>query len=123
MLPVKAIDTFQPLYGLFAFFLLLDYLFTGRLTLLIPVGALILAKIILDLAFHLWSIHLYRIWSGPETKTNFVQAILASFLEPFTFQLLRHLGATLGWYNFLTRRKTWDSTRRSMSTILEAPSD
>ena len=114
MLPIKAIDTFQPLYGLFAFFLLLDYLFTGRVALLIPVGALILAKIALDFSFHLWSIKLYRLWSGPETRASFSQAILASFLEPFSFQLLRHLGATLGWYNFLTRRKTWDSTRRSV---------
>jgi cellulose synthase/poly-beta-1,6-N-acetylglucosamine synthase-like glycosyltransferase len=123
MLPIKAIDTFQPLYGLFAFVLLLDYLFTGRLTLLLPVGTLILAKIILDLAFHLWSIHLYRLWSGPETKANFSQAILASVLEPFTFQLLRHLGATLGWLSFLTRRRTWDPTRRPLVTIQEGHGD
>jgi len=123
MLPIKAIDTFQPLYGLFAFFLLLDYLFTGRVSLLIPVGALILAKIALDLSFHLWSIKLYRLWSGPETKANFPQAILASFLEPFSFQLLRHLGATLGWLFFLTGRKTWGTTRRPLPNILESQGD
>jgi cellulose synthase/poly-beta-1,6-N-acetylglucosamine synthase-like glycosyltransferase len=123
MLPIKAIDTFQPLYGLFAFLLLLAYLFTGRENLLLPVGGLILAKILLDLSFHLWSIHLYRLWSGPETKANFSQAILAAFLEPFSFQLLRHLGATLGWLSFLTRRRTWDPTRRSVTTFLEGHGD
>jgi len=123
MLPVKAIDTFQPLYGLLAFALLLDYIFTGRLNLLLPVGAIILAKIALDLSFHLWSIHLYRLWAGPETKASLPQAILASFLEPFSFQLIRHLGAALGWVSFLTGRRSWGISRRALPTILESHGD
>ncbi len=64
MLPVKAIDTLQPLYGLAAFALLLVYLVQGNLGVLAPVAGVIGAKIVLDLAFHLWSVHLYRRWIG-----------------------------------------------------------
>ena len=63
MLPVKAIDTLQPLYGLTAFFLLVYYLLNGSLGVLAPVGGVIGAKIVLDLVFHLWSVHLYRCWA------------------------------------------------------------
>ncbi len=114
MLPVKAIDTMQPIYGLCAFALLLYYIFTGRISILIPVGSLILGKIVIDLAFHLWSIHLYRRWTGGQTKANFLMAILASFAEPFSFQLLRHLGASWGWFVFLTGRFTWGTVRKAL---------
>ncbi len=113
MLPVKAIDTFQPIYGLCAFGFLLWYLFTGQLALLIPVGGFITAKIIIDLAFHLWSIHLYRRWVGGQTKANFGLAILASIAEPFSFQLLRHLGASWGWLYFLTGQRSWGVQKRA----------
>ncbi|OYV39146.1 MAG: glycosyl transferase [Rhodospirillales bacterium 20-64-7] len=113
MLPVKAIDTMQPIYGLCAFGLLVWYLGTGNGRVLLPVGGFILAKIALDLAFHLWSIHLYRRWVGGQTKANFGLAILASFAEPFSFQLLRHLGASWGWVVFLTGRSSWGTQRRS----------
>ena len=62
MLPIKALDTLQPIYGLVGFALLIAYVFTGRVSLLAPVGGVLLAKIALDFAFHLWSIHLYRRW-------------------------------------------------------------
>jgi cellulose synthase/poly-beta-1,6-N-acetylglucosamine synthase-like glycosyltransferase len=115
MLPVKAIDTMQPIYGLFAFVLLLFYIFTGRLGVLLPVGGFIFAKIAIDLAFHLWSIHLYRNWVGGHTRPAFGLAILASIAEPFSFQLFRHLGASWGWVIFLTGRFTWGTQRRSVS--------
>jgi cellulose synthase/poly-beta-1,6-N-acetylglucosamine synthase-like glycosyltransferase len=104
MLPVKAIDTMQPIYGLCAFALLLFYIFTGQLGVLIPVGGFILGKIGIDLAFHLWSIRLYRNWVGGATKAGFGYAVLASLAEPFSFQLLRHVGAGWGWVIFLTGR-------------------
>jgi cellulose synthase/poly-beta-1,6-N-acetylglucosamine synthase-like glycosyltransferase len=107
MLPVKAADTLQPVYGICAFILLLFYIFTGRVLLLIPVGGVIIAKIILDLAFHAWSIQLYRNWAGGSAKLGFGPALLAAIIEPFTFQLLRHLGACWGWVRFLTGSKSW----------------
>ena len=107
MLPVKAADTLQPIYGLTAFALLLDYIFTGRLHVLLPVGAIILGKIAIDLCFHLWSVHLYRRWTGDRTSSAFSYAFMAAIIEPFSFQLLRHLGAALGWVMFLGRQRGW----------------
>ena len=107
MLTVKAADTLQPVYGLCAFALLLFYIFIGRASLLIPVGGFIIGKIILDLAFHAWSIQLYRNWAGGEAKIGFGPALLAAIIEPFSFQLLRHLGACWGWVRFLTGSKSW----------------
>ena len=112
MLPVKAIDTLQPLYGLTAFGLLLTYAVRGRIDTLGPVAVLIGAKIALDLGFHLWSVHLYRRWVGDRTRASFGWALLAALIEPFSFQLLRHLGAALGWLAFLTRQRKWGRQSR-----------
>lgn len=112
MLPVKAIDTLQPLYGLAAFGLLLMYLVRGNFGVLAPVAGVIGAKIVLDLAFHLWSVFLYRRWIGQHSEANMVQAVLAALIEPFTFQILRHTGAAWGWWTFLTRRGTWGRQTR-----------
>ncbi len=107
MLPVKAADTLQPIYGLFAFALLLFYIVTGKAEVLIPVGGFIIGKIIIDLAFHAWSIRLYRNWTGGHTKLGFGFALLAAIVEPFSFQLLRHLGASWGWLRFITGKRGW----------------
>ena len=119
MLPVKAIDTLQPLYGLTAFVLLLFYALHGSLGVLAPVGLVIGGKIVIDLVFHLWSVHLYRRWAesdqSVETSTpraNFALAFLAAVVEPFTFQLLRHLGAAWGWLYFLTGARQWGTQSR-----------
>ncbi len=107
MLPVKAIDTLQPFYGLTGAVLLLVFLATGRFGVLLPAGIVIMAKIGIDLAFHLWTLRVYRQWLGRERTMSPVLAVLASFLEPFTFQLLRHAGAALGWWSFLRQSRRW----------------
>ena len=112
MLPIKALDTLQPIYGLAAFGLLLAYLLTGRVALLLPVGGVIAGKIAVDFAFHLWSVHLYRRWVDPTSRARLPRALLASLVEPFTFQILRHLGAALGWVSFLTRQRAWGRQTR-----------
>ncbi len=112
MLPVKAIDTLQPLYGLTAFALLVVYAATGRLDIIAPVAALIGSKIAIDLGFHLWSVHLYRRWVGDAARASFGWALLAALAEPFTFQLLRHTGAALGWIAFLTGQRHWGRQSR-----------
>ncbi len=112
MLPVKAIDTLQPLYGLTAFALLCSYAVRGRLTILEPVGGVIAAKILIDFSFQLWAIHLYRCWTGDRRVASFGHALFASIIEPFSFQLLRHLGAAWGWAVFLRGRQTWGSQAR-----------
>ena len=113
MLPIKALDTLQPLYGLFAIALLAAFLTTGRAALLVPAGGAYAGKIALDYAFHLWSVRLYRRWVDPGTKARLGQAFLYALAEPFTFQVLRHLGATLGWIAFLTRHRAWGRQTRT----------
>ena len=113
MLPIKALDTLQPLYGLFAIALLVAFLLTGRAVLLVPAGGAYVGKIALDYAFHLWSVRLFRRWVDPQTKARLGQALLYSLAEPFTFQVLRHGGAALGWISFLTRHRAWGRQTRS----------
>ena len=112
MLPVKAVDTMQPIFGLTALGILIVSLVQGRWTVLLPVSAWIIAKIAIDLGFHLWSVHLYRCWIGEKTDVRFGLALLAALAEPFTFQILRHVGATLGWATFVTRRRSWGTQER-----------
>jgi len=120
MLPVKAIDTLQPVYGLSAFFLLLGFALMGKLSILVPVFSIISAKIVVDFGFHLWSVYLYRRWLGERTQGHWFAALAASLAEPFSFQLLRHMGATLGWVQFLARRRNWGVQAR---VGLEAPTE
>lgn len=113
MLPVKALDTLQPVYGLTAFVLLVHLVVTGHLDILVPVLGIIAAKTLIDLLFHLWSIRLYRRWTGMTSTTHAGHAVLAALAEPFSFQLLRHTGAVLGWFQFLTRRQSWGVQQRT----------
>ena len=112
MLPVKAADTLQPIFGLTAVALLLFDLATGRGETAFAVSGVIGAKIVLDLAFHLWSVVVYRRWLGARARTSLAAALAASLVEPFCFQLLRHLGATLGWVVYLTGRSSWGRQTR-----------
>lgn len=112
MLPVKAFDTVQPLFGLVAFALLIGFVSQGRLPVVGPILIAMLAKVVIDLGFHLWSIMLYRRWSGGMLPEGWGRVLAASFIEPFSFQLLRHLGAAWGWTAFLTRSSTWTKARR-----------
>jgi cellulose synthase/poly-beta-1,6-N-acetylglucosamine synthase-like glycosyltransferase len=111
MLPVKAIDALQPLYGLTAFGLLIWYLLRGDVRILAPVLAVMAGKIGIDLVFHLWSVRLYRGWIGPGSGARYDAAFLAALIEPFSFQILRHLGAAWGWVNFLSGRRSWGVQR------------
>jgi cellulose synthase/poly-beta-1,6-N-acetylglucosamine synthase-like glycosyltransferase len=112
-LPVKAADTLQPIYGLTAFALLIAYLVSGRLGTVIAISWVIGAKIALDLAFHLWSVMLYRRWMGSGVRLSPGLALAAAIAEPFTFQILRHLAALWGWVIFLTGRQTWGRQSRA----------
>lgn len=116
MLPVKAIDTMQPFYGVIAFLLLISfigsYFVTGKTSILLAVLLVILTKIAIDLVFHLWSIYLYQRWTGQRSKALFFYAIVAAILEPFSFQLLRHTGALMGWFYFLAGKQKWGKQSR-----------
>lgn len=107
MLPIKALDTLQPIYGLTAFVLLVLFLMIGKIEIALPVFGLITAKIVADFFVYLWTVHLYRRLTGGRTPTSFAAATLAAVVEPFTFQLLRHAGATWGWIAFLRGSNEW----------------
>jgi hypothetical protein len=107
MLPVKTFDTVQPLYGLIAFGLLIYFVASGAISILDAVFSVIGIKILIDLLFHLWSIFLYQRWTGDQTQSRLIYAVFAAILEPFSFQLLRHTGASLGWFYFVTGRQKW----------------
>lgn len=116
MLPIKALDTLQPIYGLTAFALLLALLVTGKISIAVPVFGLITAKIVADFLVYLWTVHLYRRLTGGRTDTRFAAAVFAAILEPFSFQLLRHAGAAWGWVAFLRGNNEWGFTPVASST-------
>ncbi|AXQ29982.1 glycosyltransferase family 2 protein [Solimonas sp. K1W22B-7] len=107
MLPVKTVDTLQPLFGLTAFGLLLWFLASGS-PVALPVLLVIGAKLLVDFCYHLWALHLYYRWLGtPMPPLSWPRAVAATLAEPFSFQLLRHAGACLGWLSYLTGRLDW----------------
>jgi hypothetical protein len=72
-----------------------------------------IAKIVIDLTFHLWSLGIYKRWTGRQEGLRLGPALIAALAEPFSFQLLRHTGALLGWYAFLTGSQTWTRATRT----------
>ncbi|HEY0269575.1 MAG TPA: glycosyltransferase [Sphingomonas sp.] len=114
MLPVKALDRFQPIYGIAAFLILIDLVVTGRFALALPILLIMIAKIAIDLGFHLWSLGIYKNWTGQREGLRLGPALIASIAEPFSFQLLRHAGAVWGWIAFLRGgRENWGRARRT----------
>jgi cellulose synthase/poly-beta-1,6-N-acetylglucosamine synthase-like glycosyltransferase len=111
MLPVKALDTAQPLYGLAAFGLLAYFLTGGTFAIVWPIIIAMTVKVIVDLAYLLWSLRLYRRWTG--IRLSPWGALAAAVVEPLTFQLLRHAGAAWGWLVFLTGRQVWGASART----------
>lgn len=117
MLPVKAVDTLQPLFGLTAFVLLAFFISSGA-----SVAPLVLAviggKLLIDFSYHFWAIRLYHRWLGQAVPTAlWPAAALATVAEPFSFQLLRHVGAAWGWWQILSGRREWAPQRRVITTI------
>ncbi len=112
MVPIKVLDTLQPIYGLAAFAILIAVVATGNFALALPILLVMLAKIIVDMAFHLWSLSVYKKWTGSTHSISWSKAVLAALLEPFSFQLMRHSGAAWGWFTFLTGRQSWGKQAR-----------
>lgn len=110
MLPVKTLDTAQPLYGLAAFALLITFAAMGTLAIVWPILIAMAVKVVVDLGYLLWSLRLYRRWTG--IRLSPLGALAAAVVEPLTFQLLRHAGAAWGWWVFLTGRQVWGPSVR-----------
>ena len=112
MMPVKALDTLQPIYGLTAFIILATLIAMGRFSIAFPILIVMLVKIAIDMAFHLWSLGVYRRWTQVGARISWPKAVAAAILEPFSFQLMRHAGAAWGWWTFLTGRQSWGRQNR-----------
>lgn len=117
MMPIKAFDTLQPVYGFTAFVLLIAFLVAGKTNIVLTALAIIAMKITLDLVFNLWMVHVYRRVTGDRRSSRYSHVIIATVLEPFSFQLLRQAGAVWGWVSFLTNRHRWGAqTRATLGT-------
>ena len=119
-MPIKTLDTLQPVFGFTAFVILIALALLGRASIALPIIGVMLAKVVFDLAFLIWSIVLYRRWTGTREGLSVGGALLAALLEPFSFQLLRHAGALWGWQAFLSGRETWGVQRRTAITAIAA---
>lgn len=111
MLPVKALDTVQPVYGVAAFVLLVVFAATGKLSIALPIVYAMAAKVVIDLTWLLVSLRRYRLWTGQ--RLGATGAILVAIVEPVSFQLLRHVGATWGWISLATGRLSWGKQHRA----------
>ncbi len=118
MLPVKAVDTLQPIFGLTAFALLLAFLLGGaRVAPLVLM--VIAAKLVIDFGYHFWALRQYHRWLGaPLPARLWAEAAFATLAEPFSFQLLRHAGAAWGWWLILTGQRDWAPQRRSTAAAI-----
>ncbi|WP_233716757.1 glycosyltransferase family 2 protein [Mycolicibacterium vinylchloridicum] len=112
MLPVKAIDTVAPLYGLTAFGLLIYFLATRDVAVLAPVLVVIAGKLVIDMAYGVWALRQYRRWVGDPCRASLPAAAAALVIEPVTFTLLLHAGAVLGWTAFLGGAHRWGPPSR-----------
>lgn len=66
----------------------------------------------MDFVYHLWAVSLYHRWLGARVSAGtWTLAVLATLAEPFSFQLMRHAGAVLGWIAFLSGRLDWTQQR------------
>ncbi|MBV1707212.1 MAG: glycosyltransferase family 2 protein [Hyphomicrobiales bacterium] len=113
MLPITAIESLQGLYGLFSLGFLLFYLVTGRWSILLPVGALIIAKTCLDIAFHAWAVIIYRRWTAKASSLSPLVAVLVALIEPYSFQVLRNSASAWGWEFMLSGKVEWGVPDRS----------
>jgi cellulose synthase/poly-beta-1,6-N-acetylglucosamine synthase-like glycosyltransferase len=112
MLPVKAMDTLQPIYGLTATTLLLGFLVTGRFGAALAAVGLTFAKIWLDIANIALLIAAYRRWTGQRSALSLGRAVVCLVVEPFSFQPLRHLGAAWGWVSLASGAAVWGRSAR-----------
>lgn len=105
-LRVKTIDLLAPLYGLAAFLVLIALLAGPGLDPAV-LGAL-LGKLCLDLLLSLWCIRRFLAWQPQADHGRWwLRGLFAAVTEAWCFQPLRHTGALLGWWAWLTRRLRW----------------
>mgnify|MGYP003608484362 FL=1 len=116
MLQMKMFDAIQPYLGLSAFsilgILIAQADFTQPNPTLYIIFLIILGKMILDLVYHCWGMWIYHRWTEiPLSLKNLPAILFATIFAPFTFQIVKLMGAALGWWVFLTNQKNWREQR------------
>jgi cellulose synthase/poly-beta-1,6-N-acetylglucosamine synthase-like glycosyltransferase len=106
MLPLKTLDTLQPIYGLTALAVLITILFRGQFA---PVVLwFLIGKLLIDYVYHFYALVLYNRWQKRKVPKSFwIESVAITLFEPIFFQPLRHFGALLGWFVFLRKRHNW----------------
>ena len=111
---VKTLDTLLPIYGLCSTVALVFLLVRGA-SLPRVVLLLLIAKFVFDFGCHLYSLLLHQRWMAARVTAGLlVRAAVATLSEPFFFQILRQLGAVLGWVAFLRGRIEWAPQRETV---------
>jgi cellulose synthase/poly-beta-1,6-N-acetylglucosamine synthase-like glycosyltransferase len=111
IMPIKALDAVQPLLGVVALGLLI-WLISIQSPALMNVFWVVIIKLSIDLSFNLWAFYLYHRWANlPLVGQLWFQVFIYTLLTPFSFQGLRHIGACLGWWSYLTKRLEWKAQR------------
>lgn len=115
MMCIKTLDLLLPVYA-FASAVVLIVLLSVRHSLPVIILEIIALKLLFDLVLHAYSIILYQRWLGaPFPRKLWVLSIGATLSEPFVFQIMRQLGAILGWIAFLRRRMDWAPQRPALA--------
>jgi len=117
MLPIKTCDLLLPIYGLFAFAVLVVYFSFGFGVPMLIIWIL-MGKWLFDLIAAVFAVYLMRHWAGWNALQNpgqqgprLLSILTATACEPFAYQMLRQLAALLGWISFFRRRTIWTPQR------------
>jgi cellulose synthase/poly-beta-1,6-N-acetylglucosamine synthase-like glycosyltransferase len=112
MMCLKTLDLLLPIYALAAAVVLVVLLISHHF-LSDFIVKLIVIKLFFDLILHAYSIVLYQRWLGiPLSRKLWIKSLGATLTEPFVFQIMRQLGAALGWLAFLRRKIDWMPQRQ-----------
>jgi cellulose synthase/poly-beta-1,6-N-acetylglucosamine synthase-like glycosyltransferase len=104
MLPLKAFDTLQPLHGLVAMALLPVLALRGHWSTLLVAAALLVVKAGFD-------VFVQR--RAARQPINVGAGLLKALVGLVSFEILRQIGAALGWVAFLTGDRAWRPQPRS----------
>jgi cellulose synthase/poly-beta-1,6-N-acetylglucosamine synthase-like glycosyltransferase len=119
MLPIKTVDTLQPMFGLVALILLWHAVISGA-NVSVFILTVIGIKLIIDYCFHIWSLHKYHSWLGLSVPRDlWWKATICCLTDPFVFQPLRHLSALIGWMSIFKGNVSWEPVRIKQKTPIK----
>ncbi len=122
MMIIKTLDMLLPVYALASAVVLITFLVNHRYFNTFVLGV-VGFKLLYDVTMHVWAVRIYQRWLGlPFTNRLWLWSIVATLTEPFVFQLLRQLGAVLGWVAYLRGKINWHPQRPVVFQPIPVPS-